>query len=383
MRIAHVLAGVDEPSAGPSHSVPALCRGLAVQGADVELHSVAGWRGAARSDLAFRPVRHAQDFAGLPGLGALCLSSRLQRALDEAQPPFAVLHAHGLWLAPNLYPAWTARRTGAAFVVSPRGMLGEAALRFSGVKKALVWRLLQGPAARGAACFHATGEAEAQEIRAMGLTAPIAVIPNGVDLPPSVPPKAPGPRTALSLGRVHPKKGLDRLVQAWSAIEPVHPDWRLRIVGPSELGHAEELTAQAGRLRLSRVSVEGPLTGDAKQAAYAQADLFVLPTLNENFAMTVAEALAAGVPVISTKGAPWSGLEAERCGWWIDHGPEALAASLTRAMSLPPAELQAMGARGRDWMARDYSWDRVAADMLAVYRWLAQDGPRPASVREA
>ena len=96
--------------------------------------------------------------------------------------------------------------------------------------------------------------------------------------------------------------------------------------------------------------------------------------------MTVAEALASGVSVISTKGAPWAGLETERCGWWIDHGVEPLAAALSQAMASPRAELNAMGARGRAWMARDFSWDRVAADMLDVYRWLAVRGPRPATV---
>ena len=113
-------------------------------------------------------------------------------------------------------------------------------------------------------------------------------------------------------------------------------------------------------LGLTRVSVEGPIYGDAKTAAYREADLFVLPTLNENFGLTVAEALAAGTPAISTKGAPWSGLESEGCGWWIDHGVEPLAAALAHAMALPREALKAMGDKGREWMARDFSWDRVA-----------------------
>lgn len=384
MRIAQVLAGVDEPSAGPSHSVPALCRAMADQGAEVELHSVAGWRGSPRPDLAFPPVRHPQDFTGTPGLSALCLSADLDRTLRLAHPPFSVIHTHGLWLAPNFYPAWAARRTGAAVVLSPRGMLGPAALKFSGARKAVVWRLLQGPAARAAACLHATGDAEAEEIRAAGLTNPIAVIPNGVDLPAlSSAALSTAPRTVLALGRVHPKKGLDRLVRAWAEIEPDFQDWRLRIVGPSELGHAAELERLARDLGLARVWIEDAVTGEAKDRAYAEAGLFVLPTLNENFAMTVAEALAAGVPVVSTKGAPWSGLEREGCGWWVDHGPTPLAAAIRQALSMPDEALAAMGARGRDWMRRDFSWERIARDMLEVYAWLATGAPRPATVRLA
>jgi glycosyltransferase involved in cell wall biosynthesis len=129
------------------------------------------------------------------------------------------------------------------------------------------------------------------------------------------------------------------------------------------------------------VSIEGPVAGDAKTAAYREADLFVLPTLNENFAISVAEALAAGTPVIATKGAPWHGLEREGCGWWIDHGVEPLVAALTKAMTMRPGVLQKMGAKGREWMARDFSWDRVARDMLDVYRWLASGGEVPSTVR--
>jgi glycosyltransferase involved in cell wall biosynthesis len=125
-------------------------------------------------------------------------------------------------------------------------------------------------------------------------------------------------------------------------------------------------------LGLTRVSVEGPIYGDAKTTAYEDADVFVLSTLNENFGLTVAEALAAGTPVISTKGAPWSGLESEGCGWWIDQGVEPLAAALARTMGLPREALKAMGNKGREWMMRDFSWDRVAHDMLDVYLWLAQ-----------
>ena len=113
----------------------------------------------------------------------------------------------------------------------------------------------------------------------------------------------------LSLGRIHPKKGSPAWFMPWSKVEAGCPGWWLKIVGPAEAGHDDELRALAMALGLTRVSIEGPVYGDAKTAAYREADLFVLPTLNENFGLTVAEALAAGTPAISTKGAPWSGLE--------------------------------------------------------------------------
>ena len=131
-------------------------------------------------------------------------------------------------------------------------MLGAASLRFSRMRKTLFWQILQGPAVRRAACFHATSRQEHEDIRAYGLTQPVAIIPNGVD--------SPGPdgkstigladRIVLSLGRIHPKKGLDRLVRAWAKVEAGHDYWRLRIVGPAELGHDAELRALVASLKL-------------------------------------------------------------------------------------------------------------------------------------
>lgn len=110
--------------------------------------------------------------------------------------------------------------------------------------------------------------------------------------------------------------------------------------------------------------------------------MFVLPTLGKSFAMTVAESLAAGTPVISTKGAPWEVLPRERCGWWIDHGVEAMANAILAALALPDAEWVAMGARGRAYMERDFSWTVLAERLLAAYLWMSGRGARAACIVE-
>jgi glycosyltransferase involved in cell wall biosynthesis len=317
-------------------------------------------------------------------LRELRCSSELVSALHETAPNVDVIHDHGLWLMPNVNAGRVALRARKPFIVSPRGMLGAAALAFSHTKKRIAWALLQGDVVRRASCIHATSEQEHDEIRDFGLNNPVAIIPNGIDVPElQVPPlsaTAAG-RVVLSLGCIHPKKGLDTLVRAWARVETMHPEWQLRIIGPSELGCAGELARLATELKTQRVSIEGPVAGDAKIAAYQEADLFVLPTLNENFAITVAEALTAGTPVIATKGAPWHGLVREGCGWWIDHGVEPLSAALANALVMSREALQAMGTKGRAWMARDFSWDHVAHDMLEVYRWLALREELPSTVR--
>ncbi len=378
---AHILATIADPGAGPSHSVGALAAALAARGSRTELHTVRGWRdrGVVADPVGVTLTAHRQDFPRAPLLGAMCLSGELEEALRRRTAD--ILHGHGLWLMPNVYPSWAARHGRARVVISPRGMLSAEALAFSRLRKRVFWRVFQARALVEAACLHATSAAERDDIRAAGLANPVAVIPNGVELPPATEGAHPeSPRKILSLGRVHPKKGLDVLLRAWAGVEADHPDWRLRIVGPAELGHDKELKALGDALGLRRVSIEGPAYGPARLAAYRDADLFVLPTRSENFAMTVAEALAAGVPVISSKGAPWAGLEVEGCGWWIDHGPEPLAATLRAALDRPRESLRTMGGRGRAWMARDFSWDRIAGDMLAVYAWLAGGAERPATI---
>jgi glycosyltransferase involved in cell wall biosynthesis len=376
--VIQVIDSIDDEASGPSYSVPRLCGALAEQGVGVRLLTIGD------SQFSFEGFRHAAypvDFAGIPLLDELRFSSALKGALTCFAKSAEIIHMHGLWRMCNIYPV-AALRAKKRLVLSPRGMLGEAALRFSARKKMLFWKLVQGRVARGAACLHATSKAEYEDIRAFGLKSPIAIIPNGIDVLPAAPKRRPGERhrTLLYLGRLHPKKGLDQLFEAWKQVEDNHPDWRLDIVGPVDDDYARILKARVQADPASRVRLLGALYGDEKQEAYRRADLFVLPTLNENFAMTVAEALAQGTPVISTKGAPWAELVSRGCGWWADQGVKPLAAAMDHAMYMSWETLAAMGEAGRAWMRRDFDWRSVAISMKSVYDWLIGQGPRPQCV---
>jgi glycosyltransferase involved in cell wall biosynthesis len=386
MRVLQTIAGLDEEQGGPSYSVPRLCKALTRVGVETSLLSVAasGQCGGTWEQDGYLHKQFRWNYSTIPVFQGLRHSEGLSRALRTAGDRTDVIHNHGIWLLPNIYAGHAASAAEKPLMVSPRGMLSPVALSFSRYKKKVFWKLLQESVIRGAACLHATSEQEYEEIRAFGLSNPVAIIPNGVDIPDLIadeelPRKA--HRVALSLGRLHPKKGLDRLLNSWAKVEPSNGNWRLRIIGPSEDGYDKRLRELVQSLGLTRVSIEGPVYGEEKWKAYRAADLFILSTLNENFGLTVAEALAAGTPVISTKGAPWSALEAEGCGWWVDHGVELLAAALSKAMALPEGNLKAKGAAGRAWMKRDYSWERVAQDMADVYSWLCHGGAAPMTMR--
>ncbi len=378
LRSAHVVPVIADEASGPSYSVPRLCRALAGAGTEVALHVVELGQTRLRAE-GFELHRHPCS----PGPLArrLVRSASLRAALFDEARRAQILHNHSLWVMPNVYPGYAVHGTACRLVTSPRGVLDPWALRRSRWKKRALWLWGQRHTLQRTDCFHATSESELRSIRAAGLRAPVAVIPNGIDVPLELPPlHREGPRRLLFLGRLHPTKGVDLLLYAWTAVAPRFPEWELQIVGPDEGGYGRQMQRLAADLGAPRTRFVAPLYGDAKHRAFAEASLFVLPTHTENFGMAVAEALAAGTPAIVSRGAPWEGLERERCGYWIERSVEALEASLAAALALPEDELREMGARGRAWMLRDYSWSRVGAEMSLLYRWLTTGGTRPSFV---
>lgn len=376
MHSIHVVPTIDNEASGPSYCVTRLCQSLLAAGHPTKL-----------GVLEPLPPGSGYGFAtAFPyGVGPRRLgrSPKLRGWLraEARRGDARILHNHSLWMETNVYAAAAARGTACRLVVSPHGTFASQALHRSSLVKTALWPVFVTRATRGVAAFHATAEHEYADIRGRGFRQPVAVLPNGIDLPEALPAPCGSRRQLLFLGRIHAIKGIDRLLKAWAVLQDRHPDWDLVLAGPDEGGHRGEMERLAAGLRLRRYAFVGPHYGDDKLAAYRAAELYVLPTLSENFGMTVAEALAAGTPVVTTKGAPWAGLEVEGAGWWIDHGVEPLVAALDRAMAEPPASLAQRGTRGRDWMARDFSWDRIAADMADFYAWVADGGAVPPFVK--
>lgn len=373
LKLIHVVPHIDQEAAGPSYSVPRLCQSLATLGDEVTLSCLAARGEIPNVDLDLHPQ--------WPVLGRFAISSSHAMALRKSAANVDVVHNHSLWSMVNVAAGWVVPGQRAKLVTSPRGTLSTWALsRSRGVKRVL-WPL-QRRALSKADMLHATSEVELQEIRAQGFKAPVAVIPNGIDLPVLVPGgEVSGVRTLLFLSRIHPTKGLGHLLEAWQRLFPRHPDWQLKIVGRGEPEHVREIEALAASLSLDRISFPGPLYGDEKAMAYFTADLFVLPTHSENFGMVVAEALAHGCPAVVSRGAPWAGLETEGCGWWVGNDVDALTMALDSAMGLPDAMRAAMGRSGRAWMEREFGWESVGQRMQAAYSWLLSGGDRPEWVR--
>ena len=287
---------------------------------------------------------------------------------DDQLRNFDVIHVHGLWLPFYHRALAAARRAGVPAVISPHGMLEPAALRFSRWKKRAAWLAYQRRDLKRAAAIHATAPNEAQTIAGLGLGRPIIQIPPGVHLPEadSLAGKK-GTRRVAFLGRLHPIKGIDLLVEAWLRVNP--PGWTLEVAGPDEAGLRDRL---AHRVATSGTGASvdwlGPAFGDAKTRLLERADWVAVPSLSENFAITVVEAMAFGAPVLATTATPWQDLPSIGAGWVCEPNVESLARAVATACATPPEMLVRMGEVARRWVGESYTWGRAAELLVDGYR---------------
>mgnify|MGYP001576068194 CR=1 FL=1 len=311
-------------------------------------------------------------------------SPRLVAALQDAK--LDLVHDHGLWMYPSIACSTWARLIRKPYLVTTHGMLDPWALRNSGWKKWVASLLFEAAHLRGAACIHAVSHSEAHSIRAYGLTNPICVIPNGIDLAPQImatPAAAHEERMSLLyLGRLHPKKNLLNLLRAWHQLknqgELRTGEWSLTIAGWSQGGYQEELQQFCAKSGIDEsVHFVGPLFGLDKDSVYRNADAFILPSLSEGLPVAVLEAWSYNLPVLITPECNMpEGFDAE-AAIRIGTESETIAAGISRLFAMTDSERQSMGARGRQLVERRFSWDKIARDMYSVYQWMLGDSVKP------
>ncbi|WP_053068324.1 glycosyltransferase [Synechococcus sp. GFB01] len=306
----------------------------------------------------------------------------LAAAIRQSRPD--LVHIHGLWRSPTRLARQLSRRT-LPYVIAPHGMLDPWALTRSRWRKRLVLELWERRALESAACLQALCAAEAEAIRALGLRAPLAVIPNGVDLPGPVDGLPPPPwqeqvpageRVLLFLGRFHAKKGTAPLLQAWRRLsaEAHRLGWWLVLVGYGDDG---ALARQVAAAAIERALVLDPCFGAGKAACLAAASAFVLPSFSEGLPMAALEAMSWGLPCLLSPACNLPEAFAAGAAWPVEPSPAALGAALHELFTLPQQEATAMGQAGRALVARSYAWPTVAEHTQALYRWILGSGPEP------
>lgn len=287
-----------------------------------------------------------------------------------------ILHTHGLWM----YPSVASVRWGRQRLVSPHGMLERWALDNAAWKKRVASWLYEDRHLRGAACLHALNDRELTSIRAYGLRNPACVIPNGVDLPTNTAEGGEAEKRLVFLGRLHPKKGLPLLLAAWAKVRP--KGWRLVLSGWDQCGHEQVLRKLAGTLGiLGSVEFAGPKFGKEKDDLMRRADAFILPSYSEGLPVAVLEAWSYALPVLMTPACNLQeGFEAG-CAVKLQATEAGVAEGLEGLKSMRDAELREMGNRGRKLVEERFTWKRIAEEMVSVYAWVLDRGPRPACVR--
>ena len=417
IRTANLTHSVSRNAGGLYESVRRLVQSLAETGMEVGVFGTEDEHTAADIG-AWAPVK-VQAFRAI-GPHQFGYSPQFRRALEEFTPD--LVHTHGLWAYSSVVTNHYRRRRGVPYVISAHGMLDPWAVNNSRWKKAIAHFFYEGVHLGEASCLRALCEPEARAIRQLGLKNPIAIIPNGIDLPEenqksgvrsqkseiSAPISdlrslASGRKVLLYLGRIHPKKGLVNLLKAWAAANRKSGEWILAIAGWDQGGHEAELKQLATELGIvwkdarsqksevrSQTSDLHPLTSGAasllflgpqfnegKMACYQNCDAFVLPSVSEGLPMVILEAWAYGKPVVMTPECNLPEGFAAGAALRIGTDVASLQQGLEQLVRSSPADLAAMGANGRRLVQEKYAWPRLGREMAGLYEWLLGGGTKP------
>ncbi len=362
MIVIHYIPSIDISSGGTAAYMQLLAKEL---GKLVDLHVVT--HGSRNPVTIENAVLHYMDSSLFGGM-----KREFTALLDEIRPD--VVHVNGCWMPQCALAQRWAQRMGCKVVLTPHGMLEPWIVRrhYYTRKMPALW-LYQKRAVVMADCLHATAESERDNILKLGYNTNVEVIANGVDVE-SIVMKQSWKRTRkiLFLSRVHVKKGIELLIEAAARLKNELNLYEVTVAGEGDADYIDELKAGTVSVGLDgMVRFVGGVYGEKKWAVLRDADVLVLPTFSENFGIVVAEALACGTPVITTKGAPWSDLAAWKCGWWIERDVDALVEAMKGFLALTDDERRRMGLNGRRLVEAKYSSRRMADDMLGLYRRLS------------
>ena len=273
--VVHTIGSIAEHTGGPARTATSLCSSIGELGGAVAL--VSGTDPSTDKRLIL-PDRSKVDvhLVEVFQVGPVRLYPRYTNTLNkvlDTQKHKALIHDHGIWLPTNLAARRVARNRSLPYVVHPRGMLEPWTLEYKSRKKKFAWVLYQRRIIASAAAVVATSEQECENVKRLFPELPVAIIPNGVDMPDTAEMLSPksrvdGRRTVLFMSRIHPKKNLTGLLHAWHLLpRPVSAGWRLLIAGPDEAGHGQEIASLVWELGLQD-SVE--LIGSVKRTAKLQ-----------------------------------------------------------------------------------------------------------------
>ena len=285
---------------------------------------------------------------------------------------YDLYHIQGLWQYLGHSVASFALRNHLPYIITLRGMLYPQALSHSAIIKRLSLKLYQGFDLKHAVCIQATCDEELNFYRELGFKNPVAVIPNPIETDGII------NRKIIShnnfrigyLGRIHPRKRIERLIYAFNSLRSYLKDWELLIIGSGDVKYEEFLHAEVERLELKNVTFTGFLSGREKDDAIMSLAYLIVPSDFENFGNIVTEALVRGIPVVASKGTPWQDLEKYHCGWWIDNDQETINDLIKSITNITIDSRRIMGKNAKELVKEKYSVNTLGKKMASLYKWL-------------
>jgi glycosyltransferase involved in cell wall biosynthesis len=296
-------------------------------------------------------------------------------ALDRLMPDVDIVHTQGPFVYPSYAAAHAAMRHRKPLLYSQRGCFDQERLRFRSLKKKLYISAIEKPIMNYARSLVALTEAERASYRSLGVSTPVSLVPNGVDIPSPRPQAAervhasfgvaPDASMILFLGRLHPIKGADKLLEVFLRVMSDFPDAVLMTAGPDEWGLEQQWRARvpAG----NRVIFPGMISGEQKADVLARADLFCLPSVAEGFSNAVLEALASSTAVMLSPRCNFPEVESAKAGVIVNAEIEPMVCAMRELLADRP-RLHAMGAAGRRLVSEHYSWDLVTDNLIELYQ---------------
>jgi glycosyltransferase involved in cell wall biosynthesis len=368
MRIAHVLRTLDPAAGGPPMVATRLATAQSRLGHDVTL--IAG------DDCATVPNEWLPQVPGPVPSVSLGIST-----LKKVVANVDALHLHGVWDSILFRAARAARSRGVPYVITPHGMLDPWSLSQKRWKKRLALALGYKAMLNRAAALHMLNADERRLIAPLGLTAPMPVLANGIFLEEIDPTPSPdafainypqlaGRDYVIFVGRLHQKKGLDYLADAFRVVSAQLPEARLVVAGPDDGAKLafEERIASADLN--DRVIMTGPLYGARKWMALAGAACFCLPSRQEGFSVAILEALACRVPVVVSEACHFGEVASAGAGTETPLDPQRIAEAICRY--LRDRELrQSAGIAGRRLVEEQYTWPKIAEQSVDLYQYRA------------
>lgn len=371
MKILH-SGTFDSNAGGPAMSTYLTLKGLRDRGVDAELIQFPLSPGGK-----LRGEEVPVHYTPAPIIPKICYSPKLRKDIRDLGV-YDIYHAQGIWQYPTYALVDEAKRAGKPYLITPRGMLYPQDIAKSSTafkQLSLKWRLLDD--LNKAACVQVTCEDEMVHCRNLGVTSPIAIIPNPVEIKDYPFRKEDQVRRIGYLGRLSPRKNVEGLIHAFAELGEKAKDAELLIIGGGDDAYEDYLKKEVERLKLKNVVFAGFLNGEEKDKALASCSVLAMPSEFENLGNVILEGLVRHIPCIATTGSPWSELNERECGWWVEYSQEAITKAVENALEATEDQLALMGNNGRKLMEDRYSVEAVAERFEQLYRWISGEGDKP------